>query len=604
MSILDILMVILRIFMILVGVGLLIFVHEFGHFIVAKWARIKVEVFSLGFGQAIFKFRKGETEYRLSWIPLGGYVKMAGESHLSEESTGAPYEFISKPPLTRIKVFAAGALMNFLFAFPLCIGVYLLGIDFPYPSVGQVMPGSAEAQAGMKPGDIIVSVDQVPIKTMDKYRTKIISVQAGTAVPVAVLRDGQEVILSLVSRGIKEQTFGIQVRANIIVQVEKDSPAARAGLKVGDEIMAINDDRVYSSADLKKIRDNPGQKLNFDIRHSDKTMVSYQITPVLTDYYDLEIDENMLTPILKVAPNGPADKGGMKDGDKIVRINDQSIVSWRQLVAVVQANPEQSLKVVVERHGQETVLPSVIPEQDDNGLGYFQIELTAIVGEVTSGSPLDEAGLQTGDEVLKVNGMKINSLLEIQPIMTIKKLKQLELEIERNGSRHILNVEPRLKKQGGIGIGSILNPKMRLQKYPLTKIHKAIAAGVKETLDLTVLTFKLFKKVFSKKERGALKRGVSGPVGIAYFSYKIVESGVSRFLWILALFSINLAILNLLPIPILDGGGILFTVIEKIKGSPISVKVQIISQYIGLAMLLSLLLLATYNDVFYNIWKF
>ena len=333
-------------------------------------------------------------------------------------------------------------------------------------------------------------------------------------------------------------------------------------------------------------------------------MVSYQITPVPTDYYDLEIGENMLTPILKVATNGPADKGGMEDGDKIVRINDQPIISWQQLVAVVQANPERSLKVVVERNGQETVLPSVIPEQDNNGLGRLQIELTAIIGKVTSGSPLDEAGLQTGDEVLKANGMKINSLLELQPIMTIKKLKQLELEIERNGSRHILNVEPHLKKRGWIGIGTILKPKMFNEQYSLVHIHKAIVAGVKETLDLTVLTFKLFKKVFTKKERTALRKGVSGPIGIAYFSYKIVQSGISRFLWILALFSINLAILNLLPIPILDGGGILFTVIEKIKGSPVSVKVQVISQYIGLAMLLSLLLLATYNDVFYNIWKF
>lgn len=140
-----------------------------------------------------------------------------------------------------------------------------------------------------------------------------------------------------------------------------------------------------------------------------------------------------------------------------------------------------------------------------------------------------------------------------------------------------------------------MRPKTVIKKYPL---GQAITNGFKETLSLTTLTIQLIKKLFLGEES---IKGISGPIGIFYASYLMVQEEISKFIWLLALFTINLAILNLLPIPILDGGGIFFTLIERLKGSPVSVRIQVVSQYIGLFVLLSLVLFATYNDIFRNL---
>ncbi|MEK7449376.1 MAG: RIP metalloprotease RseP, partial [Planctomycetota bacterium] len=257
----------INIFLIILGVGLLIFVHELGHFMVAKLAKIKVEIFSLGFGPAFFKFRKGETEYRLCLIPLGGYVKMAGESVISGEATGASYEFVAKPPFTRIGVFAAGAIMNLLLAFPLCILMYLIGVNFSEPLIGFVQPGSAENEAGILPGDVIKTVDNVPVSSMEEYKFEILRKSIGETCQVKIQRGSQELTIPVIARGSKG--LGLDVRRNIIAGIVKNSPAEQAGLKLKDEIVEIDGEPVISGNELKKIRNYPGRPINFKVRHSD-----------------------------------------------------------------------------------------------------------------------------------------------------------------------------------------------------------------------------------------------------------------------------------------------------------------------------------------------
>jgi regulator of sigma E protease len=149
-----------------------------------------------------------------------------------------------------------------------------------------------------------------------------------------------------------------------------------------------------------------------------------------------------------------------------------------------------------------------------------------------------------------------------------------------------------------VNLGIMLKPKMVRQKYPITG---AITAGVSETIDMVRLTLQLVWKLVAREES---PKGLAGPIGIIHASYYIVQEGIPKFLWLLALLSVSLAIFNLFPIPILDGGGMLFTLIEailtKIKKKPtsISIKVIAISQYIGLALLLTLVVYATYNDIF------
>ncbi|HEV3028130.1 MAG TPA: site-2 protease family protein, partial [Planctomycetota bacterium] len=155
--------------LVVVGLGMIIFLHELGHFLMAKKNGVRVEIFSLGFGQAIFKFRRGETEYRIAWLPLGGYVKMAGET-LMDERKGEPFELTSKTPWQRFQIFVAGAVMNLIIAFPIAILSYAVGKCEAPNVVGTPSLADAQAENPLQAGDTIIEVDGRKIDSLDKYR--------------------------------------------------------------------------------------------------------------------------------------------------------------------------------------------------------------------------------------------------------------------------------------------------------------------------------------------------------------------------------------------------------------------------------------------------
>jgi regulator of sigma E protease len=179
--------------------GVLIFVHEFGHFIVAKIAGIKVLKFSLGFPPALFKRQWGETEYVLSWIPLGGYVKLLGEDPESDEEIppeDLPRAFTSKPLLARVAVIVAGPLFNYLFAVFLLSAAYLAGVPVVTSEVGQVVEGTPALAAGLKPGDKVVAIDDHPIWRWVDMRS-IIQKSGGKQISLTVERDDKVIHLSV-----------------------------------------------------------------------------------------------------------------------------------------------------------------------------------------------------------------------------------------------------------------------------------------------------------------------------------------------------------------------------------------------------------------------
>ena len=270
--------------------GVLIFVHELGHFAVAKASGIRVERFSLGYPPKMIGWQYGETEYCLSWIPFGGYVKMAGQSDVGEaESTGQPWEFGSKSPHVQAGVIAAGPAMNFLLAF-LIFFVFVLagGVSVsPTTEVGTVEAGSVAGIAGVQVGDRIVSVGDREVSDWTGVADVLSSLQ-GEAFSLQIERG--ERILEIVVEGQEEEwaSFGIApfIPARI-GSVMEDGPAARIGLEAGDLVVSVDEEPVGWMKMTEIIRARPGQPVALEWKRGTQ-MHEAQIVPEVKTGFDLE----------------------------------------------------------------------------------------------------------------------------------------------------------------------------------------------------------------------------------------------------------------------------------------------------------------------------
>ena len=249
----------------LVFIGILILVHEFGHFIVAKAFGVKVEVFSIGFGPPLIRKKWGETVYQIALLPLGGYVKMYGEED-TPEARQDPRSFYAKPPWQRILIAFAGPLFNFLFAILAFWVVYLSPQQVPKyifepPKVGYVEPKSPAAEVGLKEGDLIVAVNGVKVHSWEQL-DELLREDTGKEVTLTVKRDGKLIQLKVkLSYDLLKKGLGIlPYLPPVVGKVEKGSPAAQVGLKPGDRILEVNGVKVHSWWDLPQLIQQSGGK--------------------------------------------------------------------------------------------------------------------------------------------------------------------------------------------------------------------------------------------------------------------------------------------------------------------------------------------------------
>ena len=253
--------------------GVLIFVHELGHFLVARFYGVRVLTFSLGFGPKLIKVRRGPTEYCISLIPLGGYVKLAGET-VQDQRTGEPDEFLSKSKWVRCQVYLAGPLMNLGLAVVVVAVVLSLGADVPLyqsspPVIGTVAAGSAGEAAGLKPGDRVVSVDDKKVDTWDALAIEYLP-RANQELELGVQRDGQILKIHITPRAsgkyeIGEIGIGPILRPQF-TQVNPGGPADRAGIRRGDVVVALEGTRaVPRDQIIERIRSGSGQPIKLTI---------------------------------------------------------------------------------------------------------------------------------------------------------------------------------------------------------------------------------------------------------------------------------------------------------------------------------------------------
>jgi regulator of sigma E protease len=241
---------------IVIVLGFLVFAHESGHFFVAKLFRVRVLVFSLGFGKRLFGFRKGATDYRVSLVPLGGYVRMAGDTP-EENQPANPEEFLSKPKWQRFLILVAGPFMNIVIAIAFMAIISMVGTEsiIIRPVIGEVTPGKPAARAGLLPGDRIVAINGEAMNDFDDMRLAI-GMHGGTPLRIDYVRNGHTLSTTLTPER-EDSEFGPVGRAGIrpyldttVGRVKPGSPAATAGLRSGDRIVGVNGHAVSQLSEL------------------------------------------------------------------------------------------------------------------------------------------------------------------------------------------------------------------------------------------------------------------------------------------------------------------------------------------------------------------
>lgn len=419
--------------------GILVLIHEWGHFVMAKLCGVRVEVFSIGFGTRLWGRKRGDTDYRISALPLGGYVKFAGDNPL-EQRSGEPHEFLSRPRWQRFLIAIAGPVMNVLLTLCVIWGIYAIAgtpLDAYLRNPATVAAVPKKANTPIRAGDQIVAVNGKATPAWNKVMARLEAAKPGSSLQLTVLRDG--------------------IQQNLAIPVPSKENASAA-----------------------------------------TDLVGYPLIPPVID---------------EVTPGFPAEKAGLKAGDKIVSMDGEAISTWFQLTEGVTSTGQHPIHFVVLRDGKDVPL-EITPTQmmDPNG------QMTWVIG---AQRPLHEF-------------------------------------YQREG---------------------------------------ALTAG-KDAVDQTLYWVRQMGDVFMGLIRGRVSvRELAGPVGIVQLSGQAAQGGVISLLTWTAYISLDLGLLNLLPIPILDGGHVLMLAVEGSLRRDLSVAVKERFVQVGLVFLLCLVALAFYSDI-------
>jgi len=428
-------------FWLLVLIGVMILIHELGHFWAARLFDVRVDAFSFGFGPRLFGFRRGETDYRVSAVFfLGGYVKMAGEQP-GDENANDPRGFLAKPRWQRLIIAFAGPFMNVVLAVSLLTGLYMVKFQ----------------------------------KVVD----------------------------------------------------------ADNGVVIGS-----------------------------------------------------------------VAPNTPAAKAGIQEGDRIVALNGKGNPTWEDVILKEVESASRPMRLTILRGGKtfDTVVTPEFDERSGMGSAGWAEKGQVQLGPLSNGMPAQKAGLHQGDLIVSAGGHPIHSVVRFHEVIRGSGGKPVTIELLRGGQPRQITVTPVWSSADGPArwvIGAYVEPKLNIVTTRLS-LPDALAESVRENVKSAGVIFQFLAGIV---ERRISPKSLTGPIGIGDLSGKAAKQGPSAFLALMSMVSLNLAIFNLLPIPILDGGMILMLLIEMVIGRDVSMSVKETVFKVGFVFIMMLVAFVIYNDI-------
>ncbi|MBI2895213.1 MAG: RIP metalloprotease RseP [Deltaproteobacteria bacterium] len=535
----------------IVLVGVLIFVHELGHFAWAKIFRVKVLKFSLGFGPKLLSVRRGETEYVVAMVPLGGFVRMLGED--PNEVVGPQDEgraFHQQPLWRRFVIVFAGPAMNLAFPLLLLFVVFLSYSELPAPSVGRVIPGMPAAAAGLEPGDRIREIDGAPVASFDELQ-RIVSEGIGRELVLEVEREGED--------------------APRRIRVRPRTQIDRKALGITERVGRIGV-VAYSPAAVVGIAD----------------------------------------------PRGPAAAAGLETFDLVTSVDERPIRHWPDFERTLERTRGEPIRLSYLRGRPvnlgfatiEALAPGearIVPDPALEGPRSVGLELAEMyVATIDPGSPEYRMGLRRGDRIDEVDGKKVVLWREqLADWLVASSDRTHRVEFTRAGrpleGSFKMHRESRYDEEAGREVRKYV---FHTANWIPTRMDDPVpnedrlAFAARNAFHQTgeVIHFMLTGLLRMAQGRLSFKT-VGGPMMLYDIAGQAAERGALDFLFVMALISINLGILNLLPIPVLDGGHLLFIAVESLTRRPVSLRTREIASMVGLSMLVLLMVFAFKNDI-------
>jgi regulator of sigma E protease len=688
-----------------IGLGLVIFIHELGHFLVAKWCDVHVTMFSIGFGPALWRFKRGETTYKLALLPLGGYVQMVGQVDGHEESDGSeddPRSYKNKTVWQRMAIISAGVVMNILLAIVCFIVVFMgPGKDRTAAIVNIVQSGSPAFVQGLPTGAVITRIGNVENPYFDDLKRVVLASQKGERIPLTYQVAGQTpVTIEIEPRKGSDDTtplIGIVPADRLMLKEQRYFPRdmtapvaphgaasqARPGFAFGDIIVATTDpqdpkkitelppDPRNPGAGLKdyfafsrRMQELAGQEVTIRVlrkSHGKEQTVDVVVPPAFHQVLGARMQMGQITAVRQGSTGQQAgiqvrDPDRSVNGDIIERVElpepegkpttyDKAtnldplrlpfqLRQWAERwsksgkatpeirLHVLRHNPDKrqqderkELLVAWDPHwrfDQEMPYggssPQPIPElgiayqvkttvvADEEGTGPDRllkddvikaVKLTYYKGETGETKEMPWSDPLEPDEWA---GMALN-------FQSSQLARKVMVRVERNleGKQETREFAVNLQEDKSWPLakrGMELSPDIRIQKAD--SLPSAVGMGLRETYTLEIQVFQHLRGMFTGR---ISVKAIGGPVLIGMAAFNIAGFDFWEFVFFLGMIGVNLAVINFLPIPVLDGGHMVFLIYEKLRGKPASENVRVAATYVGLLLIATVFVFVMYLDL-------